>query len=79
MSVQHGRTWLEIMFNKDKMSIKEQIEAILARAEDKGAAEASRAYAHTVAVFYLELLDSGVEKEIAFQMTISMMYAMRQQ
>ena len=59
------------------MDFKEQIEAILAKAEDKGAAEASRMYAHSIAVFYLELLDSGIEKEEAVQMTTAMMYAMK--
>jgi len=60
------------------MNIKEQIEAILAQTDNKEAAESSRTYAHSIAVFYLELLDCGIEKEEAIQMTTAMMYAMKQ-
>lgn len=65
-----------MIFKKDNVKeIKDQIEAILTASEQRSALESSVTYAHMCAVFYLELLSSGIEKEEAVQMTTAMMYA----
>lgn len=49
-----------------------QIEAIIAKADNQQAAIAFRTVAHGLAVFMLELIDNGLPREEAMQLTVEM-------